>query len=795
MENIVIVGSGIGGLAAGAKLSKEGYNVTVIEKHFIAGGYATNFVRKAKTGEKFTFDVSLHGIGDLNEDREFYRQLKQIGVFEKVKPIRKKETATFVLDNDEEFDIPDDFEKYKQELIKKFPNEKDGIEKLFTFLRAFDEDMEISVYKKGEMPKYIHSLQDITLYDFLKQYVNDEKFIDIFCFLWLYYGLPSKEINAYYYLVAWLGYHIGGTYYMEGGAGAFSKAFSDIIEENGGHIVLKEEVIKINTKNDKIISVTTNKGKTFKADTFIINGCLENVLECVDNKKNISDYLEKIKSNQTSCSLTQLYIGLDCDPTSLGIEKSDIFYDYKEGSDKGYEYIKNGNYENTHFAIVNYNLLDPNLNKDTGFICITIGDFEENWPDHNSEEYKNKKQQVTDILLKRLYCHFPKVEGHVIITELGTPKTMKRYTNNKNGAVYGFAQDLENGGFNRVGHKAFFENCYIASAWGQPGGGYQGAILSGIYCSNIIIDKDKRKKELISKEDELLDPNIFIAGMIEEADKEHTKNITAKYMFNFKDINKKYVIAVNNGKIFLDKNLDNIDTEIICDYKMWSDISNGKLSGQSAFREGSLVIKGSTEKFRVLLKIFKPSNYVEDKIEKKLIRGDLLFPIALVPFIFYWATSNIPILNIQYSIYAAISVLYTILIMPLLKPRYIKNQITTLERITIVTFVLMWIVDAFLNIPQFMELILPIGLIISCFKGENIISQYSKLGFNDNVSRTKLYNKINKNLSIMWSIIFIIQFIIVKIIFVNYPLASLIYFLSLLGGIVSLIYPKKAMGN
>ncbi len=74
MKNIVIVGSGIGGLAVGAKLSKEGYNVTIIEKHFVAGGYATNFVRKAKTGEKVIFDVSLHGIGDLNEDREFYRQ-------------------------------------------------------------------------------------------------------------------------------------------------------------------------------------------------------------------------------------------------------------------------------------------------------------------------------------------------------------------------------------------------------------------------------------------------------------------------------------------------------------------------------------------------------------------------------------------------------------------------------------------------------------------------------------------------------------------------------------------------
>nr|WP_317357012.1 FAD-dependent oxidoreductase [uncultured Tyzzerella sp.] len=71
MKNVVIIGSGMGGLTAGAKLAKKGYNVTVIEKHIIPGGYATNFVRRAKTGEKVVFDVSLHGIGDLNKDRAF----------------------------------------------------------------------------------------------------------------------------------------------------------------------------------------------------------------------------------------------------------------------------------------------------------------------------------------------------------------------------------------------------------------------------------------------------------------------------------------------------------------------------------------------------------------------------------------------------------------------------------------------------------------------------------------------------------------------------------------------------
>lgn len=137
-----------------------------------------------------------------------------------------------MFNNGDFFDVPDSFNKYKQELINKFPNEKTGIENLFCFLKMFDEDME-SIPVNRDMPKYVHKLQSITLYDFLKQYINDEKCIDLFCFLWLYYGLPAKQTNAYYYLVAWLGYHIGGTYYIEGGSGAFSKALVDIIEENG----------------------------------------------------------------------------------------------------------------------------------------------------------------------------------------------------------------------------------------------------------------------------------------------------------------------------------------------------------------------------------------------------------------------------------------------------------------------------------------------------------------------------------------------------------------------------------
>lgn len=698
-----------------------------------------------------------------------------------------------MFNNGDFFDVPDSFNKYKQELINKFPNEKTGIENLFCFLKMFDEDME-SIPVNRDMPKYVHKLQSITLYDFLKQYINDEKCIDLFCFLWLYYGLPAKQTNAYYYLVAWLGYHIGGTYYIEGGSGAFSKALVDIIEENGGHIVLKEEVVHIETKGDKIVSVTTNKGKKFKADVFIINGCVEKVLECVDNNTMVIDYIRNLEKKDIGCSLGQLYIGTDCDPTQLGLEKADYFFDYEESSQSGYEYGKQGNYEKVHFGLVNYNILDPNLNKDTGFICITFLDFEENWPERDTQEYKDKKQEVTDILLKRLYKHFPKVEGHVVITELGTPRTMKRYTNNRQGAVYGFAQDVDQGGFNRLAPKIPFENGYLASAWTQPGGGYQGAMLAGLFASNIIIDKYKIEEDK-KEEYDILEPNTFMAGMVTEASKEYTKDVVAKYLFTFKDINKKYVIKVDNGKAYLDKDINNIDTEIICDYKIWCDISNNRLSGESAFREGSLKVKGNIEKFKILTKIFQPAKE-EEKPKKKLVRGDIIFPLALVPFIFYWATSNLHIPYFTSSIYLAFSVFYTVLVIPMLKPKYVRNQITNLEKVNLITFTLMWIASGKFNqiAVSSLELILPLALVIFAFKGENMISQYTKLGFVESVSKTKLFNKINRNLSIVWAIIFTIQFLFAKVL-ITEPIGSVIYVLSAIGGIISFVYPKKAMNG
>lgn len=789
MKNVVIIGAGIGGLVSAVDLSKKGFKVTIIERHNIVGGYGSNFIRKAKSGEKFNFDVALHGIGDLSKGRVLYEYLNSFGIFEKVKPLRKSETATIMEENNSWFDIPDTFEKFKETFINRFPSSKENIIKLMDFLEKFDKDMELAI--KGEkIPEYVTMLSSITLEEFLRQYVDDDEFVEIFGFLWGYYGLPPEELNAYYYLAAWIGYHIGGTFYFEGGGGAFTGALAEVIKENGGELITREEVVKINTKDNKIVSVTTNKNRTLLGDYFIINGCLENVLECVDDKKNIKDYLDKIKDIDSTFSFTQLYIGLDCNPTTLGFTKSDLFAKRGKTNKEAYEHIFKLDYKTTPFVVINYNMLDPNFNKDVGVINVTIQDIEKNWPERDTQEYTDKKEKTKNDILENLYSIFPKLEGHIILTELATPKTMKRYTNNKNGAVYGFCQDKKNGGFKRLGQKTPFNNGYIAGAWTQPGGGFQGAIYSAKSCADMIFsDCEKELNRTVVLGREPIHPKMLMLGMIEDADLSKAKGVKAVYKFNFKDINRQFYIRVYDGKVTYEKNEVPFDTEIVCNYNVWQDIANNYLDGSVALKGGQLVVNGDLGKFAYVPVIFKTPKLKEEKVKKKGIHSNILVPLNLVPWIFYWALHNVIDSSIPFVV---VGLIYPLFISPLFKPKLDKYDVTALERITPIAFSIYGLLSLSGNPnAHLFGILLPITFLATCFTKMPLTGQYSKYSYNDYVITTKLFRKLNLNITIIWAIVFTIQFLVTEIIFPNNPLSSLISILNVIAIIYSFLYPRS----
>ena len=125
MKNIIIIGAGLGGLTAGAMLSKMGHKVTVLEQHNIVGGSATTFKRRGG----FTVEVGLHEMDDPFEEgskKDIFTLLDVYNnvEFVKVKELFKVKTAksTFVM--------PDGIDAAKEALKAQYIDDAKGIEEI-----------------------------------------------------------------------------------------------------------------------------------------------------------------------------------------------------------------------------------------------------------------------------------------------------------------------------------------------------------------------------------------------------------------------------------------------------------------------------------------------------------------------------------------------------------------------------------------------------------------------------------------------------------------------------------------
>lgn len=490
----VVIGAGTGGLSAALKLSCAGKKVLILEKQSQPGGFATVFRRRG-----FIFESSVHCIDGLSKGGEVREFLEETGVDQALEFIELKDFARIIYP---EHDFVTDFngDNYIGFLKKTFPHQTQGIDRFLgeceVFFRQFDR-FDFSTLplwlRLALSPVFYPSIVKaslITLEQFMQRHISDEKLKSFISDIWGFVGLPPSRVSAFYFLIVLRGYYFRPTCQVKGGSGRLFQAMAEKIKERGCEIRYNTCVEKIITKGAQgLKSVITDKKEEFRARVIISNAnAIDTLTKFLDDEGLKADYRLRLGKMEKSVSGFQVYLGLKVPAKELGMDHAMLLIRTNYSQDDNFNYYVHEDYGNCPLSLVDHAQVDPTLvPAGKGSLLIMAFDKYQNWNNLTEGDYKTKKIELADKLISRAEKYLPGLSGNIEVMEVATPRTMAAYGSAPEGAIYGFAQTVNQASINRLAQKTKVKGLILAGGWTKPGGGIHACFVSGIEAARLAL--------------------------------------------------------------------------------------------------------------------------------------------------------------------------------------------------------------------------------------------------------------------------------------------------------------------
>ena len=473
--DVIIVGSGIGGLTCGALLSKRGYKVLVLEQHCQIGGYCSSFKR-----DNFVFNAGVSDVSGLWEKGPVAYLLKELGLKKEELFVRNTIRYVFKGKKIEARNL----DEFMTKLSEIFPEEKMNIYAFFDEAkRAYEEcykdaeiygvplpaELIVKVFGAKKLLNYpkehphFYDWMNKTFKQKLDEHFKNEDLKYLLCALLGYIGAKPDKIPASSALTAMVSYYIHGGYFPKGGAQNFANVLKEFIESHGGKVLVRHRVNRILVENGKVIGVKVGN-KVFIAPIVVANANAKTTfLELVGEEHLDDRFVEYIKRLKMSPSCFAVFLGVDADLTKYPTIIVDL--------DDGYYVVINSN--------ANSSLAPTGKASVTILTSANYHDF----PERGTEEYLRKKKEYAEKLIKKAEKIIPDLSKRIIVQDAATPKTFERYTSMPEGAIYAFDQSIDT---KRPYFKTPIKGLYLVGASTFPGGGIEAVVISGIICANDI---------------------------------------------------------------------------------------------------------------------------------------------------------------------------------------------------------------------------------------------------------------------------------------------------------------------
>ena len=492
--DVIIIGSGIGGLILGALLSKE-KRILLLEKNDHFGGYCLSFTR----GD-FTFEAAVEAINGLKKGQTIYEIFEKAGTLKDLSFTAPKHLYRAIYP-EHDFRVPQaNLPAYKNLLNSLFPNEKTGIDKLFQEMEYIYAEIN-TLDRKKTLVKCPHILAyyKSTTDEMMNKYVKDKKLKAILSQYWLYCGLPPSQSSSITFSYICYDYIRNGGYYPKKGMEQLVNACINVIKKNGGNAIKDSEVSKINNIGDKIGEVVLTNKKRFKADFFVSNIDVLKTFSMLSSRNEATDtFTKKARNNETSISAFKVYLGLNVDLNKLGMKDYEVFINPSYDVDKMYNASLQNDAEEAAISLTVYSNLEPNLcPKEKSVLSIAMLSGYDFWESLSKKEYEKTKEKIANALIKRSQRLIPNLPNYIEEKIVGTPLTMERYTGNSRGAIYGWKKGNLYDEIRFMKVATPIKNLFLSSHWTKIGGGIAGVIRTAERACDLLQNKSQENSKTL----------------------------------------------------------------------------------------------------------------------------------------------------------------------------------------------------------------------------------------------------------------------------------------------------------
>ncbi|MEI6107441.1 MAG: FAD-dependent oxidoreductase [Opitutae bacterium] len=408
--DIVVIGSGLGGLTGANVLAKCGHKVLLLEHHYQLGGLATWFTRKGG----HIFDISLHGFpfGMLKSIRKYWSQDIADSIIQ-LKGVR------FV---NPQFSIETTFDRedFTRQLVEKFKVTAETVERFFTDLRAmnfYDNNTETT----GQMfERYFPGRDDV-------QRLLMEPIA--------YANGSTLDDPAITFGIVFSNFMSKGVYTFQGGSDVLIKKMAAELKKNGveirRHVVVEKILTEVHEGKKRVVGVVAN-GRTVRCSAVLSNSNIKNTVLRLAGEDNFNpDFVAQTKAVRVNTSSCQVYLGIRKGESLPHI--GDLVFTSEEPKFSSEKLV------DLHTSSRTFSMYYPDTRpgSDRYTVVVSINARYADWNDLSPELYEKEKQRLIEESIVALEKYIPDVRGKIDWKEAATPRTIEYYTRHWAGTSFG----------------------------------------------------------------------------------------------------------------------------------------------------------------------------------------------------------------------------------------------------------------------------------------------------------------------------------------------------------------------